>query len=104
MSDKTFSLFDPAIHRPVYNVDVSGHHLTGGLTDGVQRQTRGHLESVVVWRDSARDRIVLTFDYEDGDTHNLTHRWFHLSFGEARRLAAALINATETENERISQT
>ena len=100
MSDKTFSLFDPAIHRPVYNVEVCGDGLTGGLTDAAQSQRCGHLESVVVWRNPAPARVVLTFDYYDGGTHDLTHRWFHLSFCEARRLAAALLNAAEAENER----
>jgi len=99
MTDKTFSVFAPGIHRPVYNIDVSGHHLTGGLTEGAQKQAHGHLESVVVWREPLKERVVLTFDYEDGATRDLTHRWFHLSFGEARRLAAALLNATEAETE-----
>lgn len=98
MRGKPFSLFDPAIHVPVYNVEVSGDDLTGGLTDAARSQICGHLESVVVWREPAVHRVVLTFDYEDAGTHGLTHRWFHLSFDEARSLAAALLNATEAEN------
>lgn len=98
MSDRNFpkSLRDRATQCPVYNVDVSGHNLTGGL----HGQACGLLESLVVWRDPAQTAVVLTFDYEDGATCDLTHRWFRLSFGEARRLAAALLNATEAANER----
>jgi hypothetical protein len=98
MSGKTFSLFDPAIHVPVYNVEVSGDSRTGGLTDGEESYSRGQVESIVVWREPKAERVVLTFDYEDGATHDLTHRWFRLSFDEGRRLAAALLNATEAEN------
>ena len=98
MIGKTFSLYDPAIHVPVYNVEVSNDSRTGGLTDAEGSHSRGHLESVVVWRDPAAERVVLTFDYEDGATRDLTHRWFRLSFDEGRRLAAALLNATEAGN------
>jgi hypothetical protein len=98
MSGKTFSAFDPAIHVPVYNVEVSGESRTGGLTDGENGRSSGHLESIVVWREPAAERVVLTFDYEDGATHDLTHRWFRLDFEEGRRLAAALLKATEVEN------
>lgn len=98
MSEGTFFGWHSHPHRTsecaIYNVDVSGRNLTGGVEDG---DPCGLLESLIVSREPTQSTIVLSFDYEESksDRYGLTHRWFCLSLGEARRLAAALLNAVE---------
>lgn len=98
MSEGNFFGWHSHPHRSkqcaIFNVDVSGRNLTAGIEDG---EPCGLLESLIVSREPTQNNVLLSFDYEEskGDRYGLTHRWFCLSLGEARRLAAALLNASE---------
>lgn len=78
---------------PVFTVDVSAHDCTGGM----QTEPSGFLESVMVWSDPVQKNVVLSFNYEDRNTRDLERRWYCLNPEEARRLATALLNATDPE-------
>lgn len=85
--------FRRAAEGPVFTVDVGTHDCTGGM----QREPSGFLESVMVWSDPVQKTVVLSFNYEERSTRGLDRRWYCLSPEEARRLATALLNATDPE-------